>query len=180
MQNIFHVLKVDHGFNYCIGDFNLLLFSKDTMLFVQLVIKTAIFEVLSDKSIPINSDTHPHVENHIRMFQIADDLQLLQKISFVCIFTRFKVLLNCDELTHILTLVDLAVCTLPYHLQELNILLFDEKLSAMILLQYVIELSNLTLRQCSLIHCLLFHQHRWDLCHIFFFGVVIVRTFRLD
>ena len=79
-------MQVHHGLHNCKRNLELLLFFELFVLLVQLVIQTAVLEILSDEGVTINCYAHPHVQHDVGMLEVADNFELLQEISLVCMF----------------------------------------------------------------------------------------------
>ena len=142
MQNLLHVVEVDHALDDIEQDFVLLGGGEFLLLFVELVEQRAIFQVFGDEGVLVGGDAHAHVEHDVGVFEVADDLQLLHEVLLVAVLARLQVVLYRDRLPHVLTLVDLTETALPNQLQLLDVLLADQEIQTTVLLQKFIELAD--------------------------------------
>lgn len=142
MQNLLHVVEVDHALDDIEEDFVLFCGGEFLLLFVELVEQGAVFQVFSDEGVLVGGDAHAHVEHDVGMFEVADDLQLLHEVLLVAVLARLQVVLYCDRLPYVLTLVNLTETALPNQLQLLDVLLTDQEIQTPVLLQKFIELAD--------------------------------------
>ena len=68
MEYLLHVVQVHHAFDNIEQDFDLFKGSELLLLFVELVEKTAVFEVFGDKSVFVCGDAHAHIKDNVRVF----------------------------------------------------------------------------------------------------------------
>ena len=125
MQDLLHVVEVDHALDDIEQDLFLLFLREFLLLFVQLVEQRTIFKVFCDEGVLVGGDAHPHVEHNIGVFEVADDLQLLHEVLLVSVLPRLQVVLYRDQLTHVLPLVYLTETSLSDQLQLLDVFLTD-------------------------------------------------------
>lgn len=62
------------------------------------------------------------------MFEIADDLQFFHEVLLMPMLASLQIILNCNQLADVLSLVNLAKPSLTDQLQFLYVLLSNEKL----------------------------------------------------
>lgn len=143
MKDLLHVVQIHHTLHDVVSDRHLLTLSKLLLLFVKLVEETTIFEVFSDESILVGSDANTHVEDNVRMLEVADDIQLLHKILLVLVLACFNIILNGYLLPYIFALVNLTKPTLSNQLDVLNVFLLDNEGKTPVLFQEIVKLPNL-------------------------------------
>lgn len=80
MQDLFHIVQVNHALNDGKKNLYLLLTSEMLLFLMELIKKTAIFKIFSDESVLAGSNAHSHVEDYVWMLQIRNYLQLLHEI----------------------------------------------------------------------------------------------------
>ena len=94
MQNILHVVQIHHTFNYIVNDLENLVFGKLLIFLMNLVEKTAVFQIFSDQLVFVSRNAYSHVQNDIRMFKPTEDLQLFEKILLILMFSSFYIIFD--------------------------------------------------------------------------------------
>lgn len=67
MDDVFHVVKVNHSVHDIIDYLNFLVRGEFLLLFVELVEQTSVLHILSNQGVFIGSYTHSHIEDNVRM-----------------------------------------------------------------------------------------------------------------
>lgn len=88
VQDLLHVVQVDHALNDVEQNLHLLFGTKPPLLTVQLVEQAPVLQVLGDKSVLVSSDTHAHIKHDVGMFQVAYYLQFLHEVLLVPVLPR--------------------------------------------------------------------------------------------
>jgi hypothetical protein len=107
VQDLLHIVEVDHALDDGKQHLRLLFRVEALPLLVELVEERPVLEVLCDERVLVGGYAHPHVEDDVGVLQITDDLQLLHEVFLVTVLPRLQVVLYCDQLAHVLTLIDL-------------------------------------------------------------------------
>ncbi len=69
MQDVFHVVKINHSLDNVVDDVKDLLFCELFFGLVDLIEKTAVLKVLSDQLVFFSSDADAHVKDYVGMFE---------------------------------------------------------------------------------------------------------------
>jgi hypothetical protein len=128
VEQVFHVVEVDHPFDDLVGDLYLFDLGELLVLFVELVEEAAVFEVLGDEDELVGRDADAHVEHDVGVLQVADDHHLLHEVLFVVVFAGLHVVFDGDLLADVLPFVDFAVAAFSDQLKFLQIFFFYEEL----------------------------------------------------
>lgn len=143
MKNLLHVVKINHALDYIKQYLYLLEGREFLLLSVELVKKAAILKVLSDESILVCGDAHTHVQDYVWMFEVAYDFKFFHEVLLMTMLACLQVILYGDQLTYVLSFVNLPETTLANQLKLLDVLFADQKLQPSMLLQEFVELADL-------------------------------------
>lgn len=121
MEDLLHVVQVNHALDDGEQNLCLLIGLKSLLLLVQLVEERTILEVLSNEGVLIGSDAHAHVKHDIGVFQVTDDLELLHEVLFVPVLASLQVILDSDQLANVFAFVDLTEAAFTNQLQLLDV-----------------------------------------------------------
>jgi hypothetical protein len=143
VQNLLHVVQIDHPLDNSKQNLGLFDRGKLLLFLMELVEEGPILKVLRDKGVLIGSDTHAHIKYDIGVFEVTDDLQFLHEVLLVAVLASLEVVLDGDQLPHVLPLVHLPEPALPDQLQLLYVLLPDQEVQTPVLLQEFVELTDL-------------------------------------
>lgn len=129
MNHVFHTMKIDHPPNNIINNLEYFIAAKSCFFIMELIKEASIFKKLCDQLILVYSDTHPHIQNNIRVFKIAQNIDLFHKIfSIFMILPGFHIIFDGYWSRHVFTPIDLTISPNTYLLYNLNIPLFDDKI----------------------------------------------------
>jgi hypothetical protein len=112
VQDLLHVVEVDHPFHDIEQNLDLLKGGKLLLFLVQLVKKTPILQILGNQCVLAGSDAHPHVKYYVRMLQVTNNLQFLHEVLLVSVLACLQVVLDCNQLPYIFSFVDFPKTTL--------------------------------------------------------------------
>lgn len=122
-------MQVHHTLHDVVDDLQLLLLREFCLLYVQLIIETAILHELCHQLVPVDRDAQPHIQHDVWVFQITQNVHLFHKLfSAFVTATCLHVVLHCHWVLHVPASRHFTIPSFAYGLNDFDIFLLYKKI----------------------------------------------------